>query len=105
MIGLIQVSADLKPLIARTIDNSDPYMNRVRVEFTNGYVLSIVRGDYSYGGDDGLFEIALINQQQELDGSLFDEGDRVDDVLGYCDLEKINHYVRKLAYLPAKDVK
>lgn len=101
MIGLIQVSTDLKALIARTIDKSDPLMRRVCVEFTNGYALSIVQGTYSYGGDQGLYEIAPINPANALDGSLFDEEDQGDDVLGYCDLEKINHYVRKLAYLPA----
>ncbi|GEK52372.1 hypothetical protein [Vreelandella venusta] len=100
MTDLITAPKDIQHLIARTTNRSIPFMRRIRVEFTNGYALSIINGEYSYGADKGLFEIAPINQQDELDGSLFDEEDQGDDVLGHCDIDKLNHYIRKLAHLP-----
>ena len=92
--------ADLAPLIAKTEDRSDERMSRLLVIFTNGYELSIIFGKYSYGYEQGLFEIAPINKRGELDGSLFDEDDQGNEVLGHVDLEKINYYMRKLALLP-----
>ncbi len=82
--------------IESVVDMSDSIMNRVRVNFKNGYGLSIIRGEYSYGGGDGLFEIAPINKDGELDGRLFDDDESGDSVLGYCDINKLNHYINKL---------
>jgi hypothetical protein len=97
----INIPADLAPLIEDVEDRSDELMSRLWVIFTNGYGLSIIRGEYSYGYEQGLFEIAPINKHGELDGDLFDEDDQGDDVLGHADPEKINYYMRKLALLPA----
>lgn len=93
------IPTDLSHLIAKAEDMSNEYINRVRVTFTNGYGLSIIRGDGTYGACDGLFEIAPVNLEDELDGSLFDEDDQSDDVLGWCDIDKVNHYMSKLAHL------
>lgn len=80
-------------------DISCPLGSRVRVNFKNGYALSVVKGQGTYGDSLGLFEIAPINTKDCLDGSLLDEKDQGDDVLGYCNLETIAHYVKKLALL------
>lgn len=82
-------------------DMSDELMARARVKLKNGYELSVIRGQYSYGGEQGLFEIAPFNLKGEMDGSLFDEDDQGDDVCGYCDVEKVNHYLKKLGTLGA----
>lgn len=96
----IFVPAGFEPFIAKLEDLSHSLAQRVRVTFTNGYALSIIQGPYSYGGPEGLYEIAPINKSLELDGSLFDEEDLGDDVLGYCTLERVRYYMNKLAQLP-----
>ena len=100
MQALVDRQNAIRSLIANTIDMSNEDTRRLRVFFTNGYALSIIYGQYTYGVEEGLFEIAPINLEGELDGSLFDEDDQGDNVLGHCDIEKLNHYMRKLAYLP-----
>lgn len=94
------IPADLAPLIAKTEDRSDELMSRLRVIFANGYELSIIFGEGSYGYEQGLFEIAPINKHGGVDGNLLDEDDQGDNVLGHADPEKIGYYMRKLALLP-----
>ena len=77
-------------------DTSDAFTKRVRVYFKNGLSLSVVRGSWTYGGDRGLFEIAPFNKDKEMDGNLLDGECRGDDVLGYCDVDKVNHYIAKI---------
>lgn len=96
---LQSVRQELAHLISKVEDLSNEYLDRVRVTFANRYSLSIIRGEGSYGGSDGYFEIAPLDQEGHMDGSLFDEDDQGDDVLGWCDLNKVNHYMRKLAHL------
>lgn len=96
MTSTIKELKDLTENVVDVKDLSDTFMNRIRVTFKNGLSLSIIRGEYSYGGPQGLFEIAPRNVKEELDGSLFDEEDQGEDVLGHCDIEKIKHYITKL---------
>lgn len=81
------------------MDNSDPNMKRLRIRFKNGYGLSVIQGEHSYGGDRGLFEIAPVNSEGKLDGSLLDPKDQGDDVLGYCTVEDVHRYIVKLGNL------
>jgi len=85
--------------IESIVDMSDEITKRMRVEFKNGHQLSIIYGLCTYGVDSGLFEIAIFDKVGEFDGSLFDEEDKGDDVLGYCDKEKVEHYVNKIGNL------
>lgn len=79
-------------------DNSGPYIKRLRIVFKNGYQLSIVQGEGIYNGAS-TFEIAIFNLEGYLDGSLFDEENQGDNLLDYCDLAKINHYILKIGNL------
>jgi hypothetical protein len=87
-------------LIKSVIDRSSPTvrgygeMKRVRIVFTNGHDLSIVRGDGSYGHCDGLFEIMPSNPEF-LDN--FTDGD--DRVEGWLTVERVNYYINKIANL------
>lgn len=80
-------------------DNSGHGIKRIRIVFKNGHELSMAQGIGIYSDSSTNFEIALINKDKELDGSLFDEEDQGDDVLGHCPIEKINHYILKLGEL------
>lgn len=82
-------------------DNSDITTKRMRVNFKNGCALSIIRGAFSHGGDSGLFEIALFDNDGNMNGELFDESDQGGTVLGYCDLNLVNHYMEKIGNLDA----
>ena len=35
---------------------------QARIDFDNGYGASIVRGPYTYGGDEGLYELAVFDE-------------------------------------------
>jgi len=85
--------------IDSVVDKSDSFMKRVRVYFKNGKELSIIKGKYSAGGDEGLFEIGPINANGEFDRSLFDDNDKDDDTLGYCNVDKVNYYIQKIGQM------
>lgn len=53
--------------------------HQLRVKFANGYGASVIRHAYSYGGPDGLFEVAVLGS----DGCLTYDTPITDDVLGY----------------------
>jgi len=85
--------------ILKIVDMSDYFSARTRIVFKNGYQLSVVIGPISYGSDRGLFELSPFNANGEMDGSLLDDGDSGDDVLGFCSAEKVNHYINKIGSL------
>ena len=55
------------------------------VQFPNGYGASIVQGEYTYGGKDGLYEIAVFGK----DGHISYSTPITDDVLGYLSEEEV----------------
>ena len=50
-----------------------------RITFENGYGASVVKTPYSYGGDRGLYELAVLGS----DGKLTYDTPITDDVIGY----------------------
>jgi hypothetical protein len=63
-----------------------------RIEFPNGYGASIVKGPYTYGGRDGLFELAVLGSG----GELTYDTPITNDVLGYLSEEDVEHYVNEI---------
>ena len=55
------------------------------VQFPNGYGASVVQGPYTYGGKDGLYEIAVFGKNGEITYST----PITDDVLGYLSEEEV----------------
>lgn len=55
------------------------------VQFPNGYGASIVKGEHTYGGRDGLYEIAIFSK----DGQITYDTPITDDVLGYLSEEDV----------------
>lgn len=77
---------DVALKIEKVFDNSEPFVSRLRVDFKNGYTLSIIRGRWTYGSEDGLFEIAVIRDGEFVTRSLAEKrglGDIDDDVMGW----------------------
>ena len=48
--------------------NDAPFMvgKKARMHFDNGYGVSVVSHSYSYGGRDGLYEVAVLDSNDEL---------------------------------------
>ena len=37
-----------------------------KVNFKNGYSASIIKSEFSYGGDDGLYELAILDKDKNI---------------------------------------
>jgi hypothetical protein len=84
---------DLLLYIDKVDDNTSNGMQRARFYFTNGHQLSVVRGELSYGGPEGLFEIMPSDE-----GVLEDEDDATLDVVcGHLTTERVLYYINKIA--------
>jgi hypothetical protein len=55
------------------------------VQFSNGYAASIVQNEFSYGGKDGLYELAVFDRN----GHITYDTPITDDVLGYLTEEDV----------------
>ena len=78
------------------IDES-PFMVgiKVRTQFDNGYGVSVVSHTYSYGGKDGLYELAVLDKN----GDLTYETPITSDVLGYLEPEQVTEIMKKVQSL------
>lgn len=75
------------------IDCSDAYMKRMRVKFKNGFQLSIVQGLYSYGYDEGKFELAILDENNNLVPIYMGEYNIEDTIIGACDISEMQYYL------------
>jgi hypothetical protein len=55
------------------------------VQFPNGYGASVVQGERTYGGKDGLYEIAVFGKN----GEITYDTPITDDVLGYLSEQEV----------------
>jgi hypothetical protein len=70
-----------------------------RITFDNGYGASVVKGEHTYGGRDGLYELAVISPNGQLDYTT----PITDDVIGYLRPEDVTDVLIKIQQLPKKD--
>jgi hypothetical protein len=77
---------DLDYLIFDDI-NFKPYMNGVygKVIFGNGYGVSVIKHEYSYGGPEGFYELAVINDE----GDVIYDTPVTDNVIGWLNPKEI----------------
>jgi hypothetical protein len=66
--------------------------------FPNGYGVSIVKHDYSYGHEHGLWEMAVIKGDEDK-WKLTYETPVTDDVLGHLSEDEVNEYVDQVIAL------
>ena len=76
--------------------NDAPYMvgKKSRMSFDNGYGVSVVSHTYSYGGRDGLYEIAVLDK----DGITYDTP-VTNDVIGYLTEEDVTDVLKQVQEL------
>lgn len=85
---------------ARTVAFPGSSGEYYEVSFENGYGASIIRHKYSYGGDRGLWEIAVLHGTGKR---LCYKSPITDDVLGYLTEEQVTDYLDQIAQLPVNN--
>lgn len=74
-------------------------------KFANGYGASVVRGSFSYGGDKGKWELAVITHEKYdglLEFKLTYDTPITDDVEGYLSDDSVNELLSKIEALPSR---
>lgn len=74
---------------------------QVALRFPNQYGVSIVRGPHTYGGREGLFELAVL----AFDGANYElvyDTPITDDVLGWLTPDELAPIARRVAALPVR---
>ena len=66
-----------------------------RIIFENGYGASVVKGEYTYGGRDGLYELAVLNSN----GDLIYDTPVTSDVEGYLSETQVTDLLIKIQQL------
>lgn len=67
-------------------------------KFGNGYGASVVCSQFSYGGDKGLFEVAVL----DMAGNIVYDTPVTGDVLGFLDFDGVAKTLQEIQYLPKK---
>jgi hypothetical protein len=67
-----------------------------RIQFDNGYGASVVKHDFSYGGKDGLYELAVIDTKGDLTYST----PVTNDVEGYLSEDDVTKLLEQIQQLP-----
>jgi hypothetical protein len=73
----------------------DKVWSRSYMIFDNGYGVSVVRGPHSYGGQKGLYELAVL----DTDGFITYETHITDDVLGFLTPDDVTHHMIEIQEL------
>jgi len=73
-----------------------PELKRIHVTFKNGRCLSIIQGYGLYEGEGDRYEIATINREGKIDGSLLNLKNGVE---GYLTLEQVTERAKQLMNL------
>ena len=68
---------------------------QARIQFDNGYGASVVRSQYTYGGNKGLYELAVLDSN----GSLTYDTPITNDVIGYLRPEDVTDVMEKIQQL------
>lgn len=76
--------------------NEDIKWIRARLSFDNGYGVSVVQGPHSYGGQKGLYELAVLDS----DGDVCYDTPITDNVIGFLKPEDVTKYMIEIQQLP-----
>ena len=71
---------------------------RRKIDYPNGYSASIISNDYSYGGDRGLFEVAVIH-----DEIIVYDTPVTKDVVGHLDFAGVCNILKDIEELPPRN--
>ena len=79
------------------IEMKDLFYNGVKckIQFDNGYGASVVQGPHTYGGEDGLYELAVLDSN----GELTYETPITSDVEGYLNEQDVTKLLEQIQSL------
>jgi len=60
-------------------------------KFSNGYGASVIQSEYSYGHEDGLYELAVLK-----DGELCYDTPITGDIIGYLSADEVTEYLQRI---------
>ena len=69
-----------------------------RHTFPNGYGVSVIRNEYSYGGRDGLYELAVLHNDE-----LCYTTPITDDVIGHLTPERVEEIMLEVSRLAPRE--
>lgn len=78
---------------------SMPNAVQAKVKFDNGYGASVIQGEYSYGGREGLYELAVTKIKEDGDWDLCYDSGITEDVEGYLSPEAVTIYLKRIEAL------
>lgn len=76
--------------------------SQVLHKFDNGFGASVVQHEFSYGGDEGLYELGVIKFESKDEWHLNYSTEVTDDVLGYLTEEDVQDLLTKIEQLEIK---
>ena len=79
-------------------DSRDRRLSRSRAKFKNGYEASVITGYFAYGGEDGLYELAVLYR-----GKLVYDTPITDDVIGCLSPSGVDRLLARIEALPARN--
>jgi hypothetical protein len=69
--------------------------------YPNHYGVSVVRGPYTYGGDKGLYELAVLKMTPDMkESELCYDTPITGDVMGHLSPEEITEIMKQVSELP-----
>jgi hypothetical protein len=83
-----------KDIVFKTNPMGDDFGIVSRTQFDNGYEVSVVKSPYTYGGDKGLYELAVFK-----DGEITYATPVTNDVIGYLRPEDVTEVMAKIQQL------
>jgi hypothetical protein len=95
---------DIEPALFRIPDNAIATVSpahdgvQIRVGFLNGYGASVVCHGFSYGHEDGLWELAVMH-----DGELCYNTPITSDVIGHLETDEVEKLLKRISELPTDD--
>lgn len=81
------------------VHHNDGYTKgiRARLFFPNGYGISVISDNHSYGGKDGLYEIGVLDPF----GDLCYSTPVADDVIGWLSEDDVSRIMKEVQELPS----
>jgi len=86
-----------KDLKFKTIDSEHVTGVTTSLHFKNGYGISVICHSFSYGGNRGLYEIAVLDSQ----GRLTYDTPVTDDVIGFLTENEVSEIMEEIQRLPS----
>jgi hypothetical protein len=77
------------------VEMSDLNGYQLLYTFDNGYGASVVKHDFSYGGKNGKYELAVLDK----DGSLCYDTPITEDVIGHLTMGEVENLLAEISHL------